>query len=142
MKPGSRADHGKYCTTEGWQLVRDARGRSVGHHATYELDLPDGRILRTRISRPPNTTTYGPDLWKAILRDQLCVSEDEFWACVTNKTKPDRGGEAGTVPERALPAQLVWQLIREAGVPEADVAGMTLGDAVAKMTEHRSKPRE
>jgi len=141
VKPGSRADHETFCTTEGWKLVRNARGRAVGHHVTYELGLPDGRILRTRISRPPNTTTYGPDLWKAILRDQLCVSEEEFWACVTNKAKPDRGGEGGTVPDRALPAQLVWQLIHEAGVPETEVAGMTLEDAIARMTEHWSKPR-
>lgn len=140
MSPGSRVDHNKFCTTEGWEPVRDARGRRLRHHITYELALPDGRILRTRISRPLNTTTYGAGLWATILREQLDVTEDQFWACVTDKRKPDRGQPPAKIPEGALPAQLVWQLINTAGVPEDEVARMTIEQAVAAMTAHWSKP--
>ncbi len=140
-KPGSRADHNRFCRIEGWQEVRNARGKAVGHHITYELTLPDGRILRTRISRPADKTTYGPGLWKAILSDQLCVSEEQFWACVTEKRPRDRGTDAPEVPRNALPAQLVSQLIRDVGIPEEHVAKMTLEEALAAMNAYWSKPR-
>ena len=90
MNIGTRVGHNTFCVNEEWALVRDARGRDVMHHITYELNLPDGRILRTRISQPLKKENYGADLWRAILREQLCVAEDESWACVSNKTKPDR----------------------------------------------------
>lgn len=109
------------------------------HHVTYELALPDGRTLRTRISRPVNTGTYGAGLWERILREQLEVSEDGFWECVTNGTPPDRSGRP--VPSSpALPAGLVHQLIHEARVPEEEVAQMSLDQAVARMHEHWSRP--
>jgi hypothetical protein len=69
----ARADHAKFCENEGWRVVRDARGRTGTHHLTYELDLPDGRTLRTRVSHPPDRTDYGPSIWSHILRDQLAV---------------------------------------------------------------------
>jgi hypothetical protein len=116
--------------------VRNARGKGVRHHVTYELVLPDGRTLRTRISRPPNTTTYGANLWKAVLHEQLCVTEDEFWACVKDKRLPDRG--VRPAPMNALPAQLVHQLIRMAGVPEDQVARMTQEQAADAMAAYWS----
>ncbi|CCG05689.1 hypothetical protein [Blastococcus saxobsidens] len=140
--PGSRRDHNRFCQLEGWTEVRNARGGTVSHHLTYELSLPDGRILRTRISRPPNNATYGPRLWKTILTDQLQVTEPQFWACVSNKIRPDRGTSAGEPPTNALPADLVYQLIHMAGVPESEVAGMTLQCAAEVMVAHWSRPRD
>lgn len=140
MNLGSRRDHNQFCVTEQWTLVRNARGGKVRHHLTYELDLPDGRILRTRISRPVNGNTYGADLWKRILREQLEVTEQKFWDCVTNGVRPGRGATP-TAPSAALPAQLVYQLIHMAGAPESDVAAMTLDEAVARMHEHWAKPQ-
>ena len=32
------------------------------------------------MSRLASTQTYGPGLWRTILSDQLCVTEEEFWA--------------------------------------------------------------
>jgi len=139
--PASRRDHDRFCTTEGWELVRNARGGQVGHHLTYELKLPDGRILRTRISRPPNNETYGTGLWKHILSDQLDVTEVEFWACVDGRELPDRGLAATAAPANSLPAGLVFQLINTAGIPEAEVATMTLEQALKVMNRHWSQPR-
>jgi len=137
--PGSRRDHNRFCEIEGWTLVRNARGRAVGHHVTYELALPDGDILRTWISRPGNEATYGPRLWSAILGpEQLRVSEAEFWACVHDRVLPDRGLAATDPPARGLPADLVYQLITVVGVPEQQVATMTRDEAIAVMTEHWS----
>lgn len=138
--PGSRRDHDRFCRQEGWTEVRNTRGRKVGHHITYELPLPDGRILRTRISRPPNAETYGPRLWSHVL-DQLAVTEVEFWACVIDGRLPDRG-EGGNPPPSALPAGLVHQLIHAVRVPEAEVATMTLERALAVLHEYWSRPAE
>ena len=140
--PGSRRDHDRFCRTEGWARVRNARGGQVGHHLTYELTLPDGRILRTRISRPPNTETYGRGLWKHILSDQLEVTEAEFWACVDEHELPDRAPATGEVPASALPAGLALQLIRTAGIPEAEVATMSLQRALEVMNQFWSQPRD
>lgn len=136
--PGTRKDHDRFCRIEQWTEVRDARGRKVGHHLTYELALDDGRILRTRISRPADSTSYGPSLWRHILTTQLAVTEQEFWECVTHRRPPVRNGAAGGLPERALPAQLVHQLLHTAGVPEGDIARLTLEQALEIMNRHWS----
>jgi hypothetical protein len=141
-RPGSRRHHQKFCETEGWELVRDARGRSVGHHITYELPLADGRILRTRVSRPANADTYGPRLWSEILgSSQLAVTEDQFWSCVDDGIKPIRPGQQTPVPAEALPADLVYALITKLRVPEGEVAAMTLQQAMDMMNEYWSKPK-
>jgi hypothetical protein len=48
-------------------------------------------ILRTRISHPPHRQTYGPSTCAHVLRDQLVVGEDKFWACIGEKKAPQRG---------------------------------------------------
>lgn len=89
----SRKDHQKFCEVEGWVCVSHGSGRrgKSKDHTRYEIALRDGRILRTKISHPiGKRDTYGIDLWKHILRDQLCVTEDEFWACVNDRKPPVR----------------------------------------------------
>jgi hypothetical protein len=132
--PGSRRDHDRFCQIEGWEQVRNARGRT-GHHITYRLRLPDGRVLRTRISHPVNNDTYGPSLCGHIL-DQLEVTEPVFWACVDDQKLPDRGAAAAEAPANALPAQLAHQLVHDAGIPEAEVAQMDLPRAIQVMSEY------
>ncbi len=130
----TRQDHDKFCRVEGWRLVRDARGRTGTHHVTYELDLPDGRILRTRISHPVGRDTYGASIWSHILRDQIQVSEAEFWRCVRDGVKPGRG-----MPEPsagALPADLVHLLITRVGLADSEVARMSREDAVARIQRY------
>jgi hypothetical protein len=130
----TRADHEKFCGVEGWAPVRDAKGRTGTHHRTYELHLPDGRVLRTRISHPPDRTGYGANLWSHILRDQLGVSEQEFWACVRDGVPPDRGAPA--VPAGALPADLVYLLLTRVGLSEPEVATMTRAEAVERVNRY------
>jgi hypothetical protein len=130
----TRQFHEKFCQIEGWSPVRDARGRAGTHHVTYELGLRDGRILRTRISHPVDRTTYGPAIWGHILRDQLQVTDTEFWQCVQEGVKPNRGEPEA--PAEALPAELVYLLISRVGLEEAAVAAMTRDEAVARMNRY------
>lgn len=132
QRPAPSRDHHQYfCDIEGWSPPVNARGKPVAHHQTLELLLHDGRILRTRISRPVDRTTYGPSIWSHILRDQLDVSADEFWACVLDKQLPDRG--APTTPPDSLPANLVFGLIRDVGLTADEVASLSKDEAVERM---------
>jgi hypothetical protein len=130
----TRKNHEAFCAIEGWTRVRDARGRTGTHHVTCELALPDGRILRTRISHPVDRSGYGASLWSHILRDQLQVTEAEFWAAVRENKKPDRG--APEPPAEALPADVVHLLISRAGLTEAEVAAMTRDQAIERLQRY------
>ena len=130
----TREDHERFCQTEGWRPVRNARGRAGTHHVTYELDLADGRILRTRISHPVDRSPYGRSMWGHIPRDQLHVDEATFWACVQDKVMPDRG--VPTPPPEALPADLVHLLINRVGLNEAEVATMTKEEAIVELQKY------
>jgi hypothetical protein len=115
-------DHDRFCQAEGWIEVRG------GARVTYELGLPDGRVLRTRVS---DRLAYGPDLWQHILKDELEVDEAAFWACVREGDKPDRG-VAKPRPD-ALPVDLVHLLIKRVGLTEKTVATMSKKDALARL---------
>ena len=128
----TRADHEKFCRTEGWTRVRDATGRAGTHHITYELVLPDGRILRTRVSHPPNRSTYGPRLWAHILRDQLQVGEATFWAAIRDGTTPSRTSTVSD-PAPSLPAELAFFLGGRVGLTREQVAGMTRAEAMERL---------
>lgn len=130
-QPATRADHDKFCRTEGWTRVRDATGRTGTHHITYELELPDGRILRTRISHPPNRTTYGPAIWAHILRDQLCVDGATFWSAVRDGVKPQR--TQSRPQEESIPAEVVTLLINRVGLTREQVAALTREEAIQRL---------
>lgn len=132
----TRSDHQAFCTTEGWEPVRDSTGKTGTHHVTYEFHLHDGRILRTRISHPPNRTTYGKSIWSHILKDQLDVTDAQFWACVRDGVKPNRGEPE--VPADAIPAELIHLLITRLGLSDAEVAKMSKAEAIARMQEYWS----
>ncbi|MEX0952226.1 MAG: hypothetical protein WDZ26_00175 [Nitriliruptoraceae bacterium] len=116
---------------EGWNRVPSR------HHETYELNLADGRVLRTRISRPPNRTTYGARMWAHILRDQLDVTADEFWACVRDGQMPDRGpGDATEETRGAIPAEIVTLLVERVGMTRSELVGMTKQEAIERLNEY------
>ncbi|MFF8868405.1 cytotoxic translational repressor of toxin-antitoxin stability system [Streptomyces sp. NPDC015139] len=107
-----------------------------GDHYRYELTLFDGRILYTRISHPVDRTNYGPAMWQHILRVQLEVEEADFWACVKDGVRPDRG--APEQPKASVPVSLAYQLIHKVGLPEKAVARMSKQEAVERMNKYWS----
>lgn len=129
----TRERHEQFCKVESWERVRDARGRTGTHHITYEFGLPDGRILRTRVSHPVDRTVYGASIWAHILRDQLDVTEDVFWPCVLDGALPDRG--APEPPREALPVDLVHLLINRVGLTEDQVAELDKAQAIARLQQ-------
>jgi len=130
----TRDDHRRFCESEGWQLVRSATGKRSTHHETYELDLPDGDVLRTRISRPPDRIVHGSGLWSHILRDQLQVSEREFWQCVNDGIPPPRSQPA--VPENSIPTEVLHLLKQRVGLSGDQLAGMTADAAIERLRQY------
>lgn len=118
--------------------MRNAIGAPVRHHQTFELALPDGRVLRTHISRPPDSKqTYGRHLWSHILKDQLDVTMDAFWACVRDGAIPERG--VPPLPAETIPADVLTILINR-GISEKAALGMSRAAALDLMHELLSKP--
>ncbi|TCC18942.1 cytotoxic translational repressor of toxin-antitoxin stability system [Kribbella speibonae] len=132
-RPATRTDHENFCITEGWAERKRATGKRGTHHVNYEFALSDGRILYTRISHPVDRTGYGPSIWAHILRDQLAVTAEEFWACVEDKVLPDR--QELQVPTDTIPVGVIRVLVVEAHIPEAKVKAMTKAEAIQRLAD-------
>lgn len=132
--PGSKKTHDLFCCNDEWTLVRDATGGVVGHHRTWKLPLPDGRVLRTRISRPVDNTDYGPKMWGQILKEQLEVNEEQFWACVNDRKRPARTAGAVTIPDKEpIPLGVVEKLMRLVRLTPEEIENMTKAQAVDRL---------
>ncbi|QES58981.1 hypothetical protein DEJ51_15695 [Streptomyces venezuelae] len=73
-------------------------------------------------------------MWSHILRDQSDGTENEFWGCVIDGRRPDRG--APPAPKESLPADLVSLLIHRVGLSEAAVSELAKEDAVARLQRY------
>jgi hypothetical protein len=72
-------------------------------------------------------------IWSHILRDQLYVIEEEFWACVRGGIKPDRGEPAA--PLEPLPVGLAHLLVTRVHLSSTEMAALTRQEAVARMQQ-------
>lgn len=136
--PATKRDHEKFCRTERWTEVENATGGTVRHHMTFTLQLADGRRLRTRISHPADGTTYGPTLWHHILRDQIDVTEEQFWACVRDRVLPPRPILTAPAPAKSLPYSLARQVVELLGFSEDEAARLDAAGAAKLISEYWS----
>lgn len=128
-----------YVLRDGWNEEPGlARGRArTGDHRHYRKELVDGTILRTKVPHGLRDD-IGADLFRHILRDQLRVTAERFWAVVHGTALE----EEPTPPEtEAIPGWLVERLLLTVGLPEADVRLMTADEARAAWEAHRTRPR-
>ncbi|NNH69986.1 cytotoxic translational repressor of toxin-antitoxin stability system [Nocardia uniformis] len=138
--PGNKKAHETFCHNDEWIRVRNATGGMVRHHSTWELPLPDGRVLRTRISRPVDNTDYGPKMWCQILKDQLEVSEAQFWRCVNDRVRPARTPGTVTIPDKEpIPLGVVEKLIRLVHLTPEEIETMTKDQAAARLNQFRAE---
>lgn len=140
MRPLTHAAHRKFVETEGWTKTGTARGSGrTGDHCRHNLTLATGEVLTTRVSHGAGQIN-DPKLIAAILRDQLAVSEGDFWACADRGVPPPRpapAGPPGPAPSgEVLEAKLVRSLIRKVGLPEAEVAALTKAEAVRRWEDY------
>lgn len=71
MPPKFR-DLKRYCEKNGWVLIRNT------DHWYYEKVLADGTLLRTKVSHAVHKEIPA-NIWQLILKQQLKISESEFW---------------------------------------------------------------
>ena len=139
MRPLKHADHRKFVETEGWAKKGTASsGQKTGDHFRYTLTLSTGEVLYTRISHGSGQLDDAK-LIGEILRNQLGVTEEDFYRCVEKGILPPR---PQTIPESSaedLDASLVRNLIRKAGLSQKEVAKMSKAQAVEAWNEYLSK---
>lgn len=131
MRPASFGEIGRFCRLDGWQLSRS------GPHEIWTRVLPDGTLARTQISHDA-AKTPSPGRFRAILRDQLRVSEEAFWECVHSGKPVPR--PVPVDPQRApsLPAHLVRVLVQELHLSTDDIAALAPGEAETLVHRHWS----
>lgn len=131
MRPLKHADHRKFVEIENWTKKGTSRGaRKTGDHWRYTLTLATGEVLHTRVSHGSGSID-DPNLVADILRNQLQVTEEDFYRCVNDRVLPPRPvPERPPIPDDALDAKLVRNLIKKAGYTQADVAAMTRDVAI------------
>lgn len=131
MRPLRHADHRRFVETEGWVKKATATaGSKTGDHWRYTLRLATGEYLYTRVSHGRGSIN-DPDLVATIFREQLQVSEADFYRCVNDRVLPPRPApDVPATPAEGLDAKLVMNLIRRVGLTQAEVAQLSKAEAV------------
>ena len=122
----------RFCRIDGWQESRRT------DHVFFEKTLADGTVLRTHRSFAGGKT-MSPGRFKAILRNQLRVSEEDFWRALETgepAARPTKPVEA----EPGLPAYLVRVLKIELRLSETEIAELAPAEAERLVYEHWSQP--
>ena len=126
----SHSEHRKFVETEGWEKKGTARGSAkTGDHDRYTLRLATGHVLSTRVSHGAGQIN-DRNLVAKIFREQLQVTEKDFYLCVRKGKLPPRPApDKPSVPDEGLNAKLVRNLIRKVGLAQEAVASMTKDQA-------------
>lgn len=114
--------------------------RATGHDF-FDKTLPDGELLRTHASRS-GSKTMSPGRFKAILSDQLRLSEAEFWEVLQTRSPAPRPSPAPEPAPRSLSLWLAQALEREIGLTREQLVELDEVDARRLLDEARSRPRE
>lgn len=131
----------KFVEVEEWENKDKLSQKKEGDHKRYVFTTPAGERLFTRISHGKGKY-QDPDLFQHILRDQLQIDEDQFWAAVDRGKIPVRLGPSGTVSYRtSIDAKLARNLLTKVHLTHAQLSVMTQEQAVECWSEWLSKPR-
>jgi hypothetical protein len=77
-------------------------------HYRYRKQLPNGDILRTKVSLGRGPAFNSPGLWHHVWKDQLqCSSEDEFWDTLKARIPLQRGQATPTTAPTG-PTKPTW----------------------------------
>lgn len=132
MRTPTWAEIDRFCRIDGWTETRRT------DHVFFEKTLVDGAVLRTHRSFS-SAKTMSPGRFKAILRHQLRVSEEDFWRALETAepvVRPSRPPKAAP----ALPLYVVRVLEDELGKSESEIAELSIEEAERLVHEHWSRP--
>lgn len=134
MKTPTWGEIERFCRIDGWRESR------CTDHVFFEKVLADGTVLRTHRSFASDKT-MSPGRFQAILRNQLRVSEDDFWRALATGEAVARPSEPPAA-EAALPAYVVRVLKEELHLTEAEIGELPPAAAERLVHEHRSRQKE
>lgn len=118
----------RFVEVEGWENKDQKAHKKTGNHFRYVFTTPMGERLFTRISHGSGQIG-DPDLFVSILRDQLCIEEEQFWNAVDKGMRPIRPSHALKKHEDALDAKLARNLINKVGLKPEELIGMSVKKA-------------
>jgi hypothetical protein len=125
----------------GWEEVPNlVRGRQrTGDHRRYRKVLPDGTILRTRVSHALDEE-IGSDLLGHIVREQLATTMRRFRDVLAGRSPAAPESALGERPDsEPVPGWLVLRLIHTVGLAEDEVRCMSNVEARAAWERYRSR---
>jgi hypothetical protein len=124
----------RFCRIDGWRESRRT------DHVFFEKVLADGTVLRTHRSFAGGKT-MSPGRLKAILRNQLQVSEGDFWTALESKEPVARPSEPPG-EEATLAAYLVRVLKDELHLSEREIAALSPEEAQRLVHQHWSQSEQ
>jgi hypothetical protein len=124
----------RYLQVEGWEDSDKASGKKTGDHHRYVFTTPTGERLFTKVSHGRGQI-HDRGLFEHILREQLCIDEDQFWAAIDRGVQPTRPSPTPANPEGALEAKLVRNLLTKVKVTPDQLVGMTREEAIKRWQE-------
>ena len=124
MRLPTYKDLKRFVEVEGWDDKDQKSNQKKGDHHRYVFTTPTGERLFTRVSHG-NDQIGDPDLFARILRDQLCIDEDQFWNAVDRGIRPVRLSQARVRQFDVIDAKLARNLITKVGLKPEDMVGLT-----------------
>ena len=119
----------RFVEVEGWEDKDEKSKKKKGDHHRYAFTTPLGERLFTRISHGRDQI-QDPDLFAQILRDQLCIDEDQFWKAVDRGIKPTRPSPLQNEQADSIDGKLARNLINKVGMRPDELVGISQQRAV------------
>ena len=136
-RPASFDEIREFLRLDRWTFLRRTK------HEFFEKVLDGNRVLTTHLSFS-GSKSPSPRQFDQMLRDQLEVSREEFWAVIREKRPADRPSS----PLPVVPSLPDWMVLAIRNVPprylsDKELATMTRAEAQAALEEiwGRSPPR-
>ena len=135
MRLPTYGQHHRFCEVDDWHDKDAGSAKKKGDHHRYVKTLPDGTPLFTRVSHGSGQYR-SPSFWAMILREQLQITEEQFWEAVEKGIPPVRPTTEPEPPgDEPLPMSLVTQLRFAVGLSIHEIGSMTLQEAEARLAE-------
>ena len=130
----------RFVEVEGWTDKDVRSGKKKGDHHRYVFTTPTGDRLYTRASHGRGQP-QDADLFRHLLRDQLAIDEEQFWAAVDQGKAPTRTTPTTQQSGPGIDAKLARNLLTKVGVSPVDLSQMTQSDAVERWNYWLTNPR-
>jgi hypothetical protein len=124
----------EFCRKDGWRELRQSG------HRFFQKILADGSVLETHTSFS-STKTMSPGRFRAILRDQLRVTEEQFWQVLQTGRPAQRPAPAPVAQQTEHPAWVVRVLKQELHKTEEEIARLGRDEAAQLVQAYWSRER-